>query len=53
MSYAPARRPRRTRLLRVVAAIGLLTGLAGCVVVPAGGGGYYYHDGYYHHHYWR
>ena len=51
MSYAPATRSRRTRLLRVVAAIGLLTSLAGCVVVPAGGG--YYHGGYYHHHYWR
>jgi|SwirhisoilCB1_FD_contig_31_13544257_length_266_multi_3_in_0_out_0_1 hypothetical protein len=50
MSNAPASRPRRSRLLRVVAAIGLLTSLAGCVVVPAGG---YYHGGYYHHHYWR
>lgn len=51
MSNAPASRPRFSRLVRVVAAIGLLTGLAGCVVVPAGGS--YYHEGYYHHHYWR
>ena len=52
MSYAPASRPRRNRLLRVVAAIGLLSGLAGCVIAPAP----YYHDyGYHHHHYygWR
>ena len=52
MSYAPATRTRRARLLRVVAAIGLLTGLAGCVIAPApyyhGGGG-----GWHHHHYWR
>jgi hypothetical protein len=52
MSNALASRPRLRRLVRAVAAIGLLTSLAGCVVVPAGG---YYHDGYgyYHHHYWR
>jgi hypothetical protein len=54
MSNALASRPRPRRLVRVVAAIGLLTSLAGCVIVPAepyyrGGGGY----GYYHHHYWR
>jgi len=51
MSNAPASRPRLRRLVRVVAAIGLLTGLAGCVVVPAGG--YYHGDGYGYHHEWR
>jgi hypothetical protein len=51
MSNALASRPRLRRVVRVVAAIGLLTSLAGCVVVPGGG---YYHEGYgYHHHYWR
>jgi hypothetical protein len=51
MSNALASRPRLRRLVRAVAAIGLLTSLAGCVVVPAGG---YYHGGYgYSHHYWR
>ena len=55
MSNAPATRPRIRRLARVAAAIGLLVGLAGCVVVPERGyyHGGYYHGGYYHHDYWR
>jgi len=52
MSNAPATRSRARRLVLAIAALGLITGLSGCVIAPAGG---YYHDyGYgYHHHYWR
>ena len=51
MSNTPASRLGSRRLLRIAAAIGLLTALAGCVVVPAGG--YYHHDYYgYHYHHW-
>ena len=52
-SYTPASRSRARRIVLALAAIGMITGLSGCVVVPAGG---YYHHGYYdrdYYHHWR
>lgn len=34
---------------RIVAVVGVLLALAGCVVEPAYGPGPYHHYGYYHH----